>query len=82
MAGFGDVKTRRMLRLVKWLRRTKGVAVGQGGRHNIKVTVIHRGESYPLPTSHSIVNKHIVQDFMEWLVKMEICTKEEFKDRL
>lgn len=39
-------------------------------------------ESYPLPISHRMVNKHIVKDFMEWLARNEICTKEEFDERI
>ena len=82
MTSFADLKTKKFLRLVKWLGKNKGVTIEQGGRHNIKVTAIHTGKSYPLPTSHSIMNKNIIQSFMEWLIKEDICTEQEFKDNL
>ncbi len=56
--------------------------VEKGGRHNTKVVAIHSGQSYPLPTSHSVMNKHIVKDFMEWLGKNSICTEQEFNDQI
>lgn len=82
MTSFADLKTKKILKLVKWLAKNKGVTVAEGGRHNIKVTIIHTGESYPLPTSHRIMNKHIVKDFMDWLIRQGICTEQEFNDQL
>ncbi len=82
MTSFADLKTKHFLKLVKWLGKNKGVTIEQGGRHNIKVTVIYTGQSYPLPTSHSMTNKHIIKDFMEWLVRQGICSEQEFKDKL
>ena len=82
MSGYGDVRTGRMLRVLKWLQNHKGVEIVQGGRHNIKVKCIHTGETYPIASSHPTVNKHIVQDFQKWLVKNEVCTKDEFDARL
>ncbi len=82
MTSFADLKTKKFLKLVKWLGKNKKVIIEPGGRHNIKVTAIHSGKSYPLPTSHSMMNKHIVKDFMEWLVKQHLCTEQEFMDRL
>jgi hypothetical protein len=82
MSGYGDVKSRRMVRLLNWLSKNKKVEVKSGGNHNYKITCIHNGESYPIPSSHRVINKHIVKAFMEWLVINEICTKDEFDSRL
>ncbi len=82
MSGFTDVKQRKFIHLLRWLGNNKGVEIRQGGRHNIKVTCIRTGESYPIPGSHREINKHIVKDFMEWLINSEICTEVEFRERL
>ena len=82
MSGFGDLKNRKFLKLLSKLARTKGVIITRGGRHNTKVTVVHTGETYPIPTSHRVVNKHIAKDFMEWLVRQEVCSEEEFRNLL
>ncbi|TSC66040.1 MAG: hypothetical protein G01um101477_246 [Candidatus Doudnabacteria bacterium Gr01-1014_77] len=81
MSGYGDVKRRRMKRLLKWLKTTKGVEVKQGGNHTI-LRCIQNGAAIPVPSSHSVVNKHIVKDVMEWCIKNGICTREEFDKRL
>jgi hypothetical protein len=44
--------------------------------------VIRNGKSYPVPVNHRVMDKYIVKDFMEWLVKNEVCTKEEFEKKL
>lgn len=82
MGEFADVKSKRIIKFLKWLSRHKPITVSDGGRHNYKVTCIHNGNSYPIPSSHRIVNKHIVKDFMEWLIKNGICTIEEIKKEL
>lgn len=82
MAGYGDIKTQKFLHAIRWLQHHKGVRVVAGGRHNIKVECIRNGNSYPLPTSHRAINKHIVKHFVSWLVKNDICTKKEFDRQL
>ena len=82
MGQYADVTSRRMLQFLKWLGNHKSVDITVGGKHPIKVICPRSGESYPLPISHTAVNKHIVKHFMEWLVKNEICTKQEFDKHL
>lgn len=82
MGQYANVTSRRMLRLLKWLGNHKQVDVLIGGRHPIKVTCRTNNESYPIPSGHSVVNKHIVKDFMQWLVRNSICTEEEFDKHL
>ena len=82
MSGYGDIKTKKFLRALNWLENNKPVTIQKGGRHNIKVTCIHNGRSFPLPTSHSEINKHIVKKFVDWLAFNGICTKEEFDQKL
>jgi hypothetical protein len=78
MGEYANVKRKRFNHLIKWLSRNFDIQISAGGRHNILVRCIHNGEKYPIPASHGEINKHIVKSFMEWLVKYEICTKEEF----
>lgn len=83
MGQYANVTSRRMYQFLKWLGNKKTVDVIVGGTtHPVKVACQKNGESYPLPISHRMVNKHIVKDFMEWLVRNEICTKEEFDERI
>lgn len=82
MGEYAGITSKRMYRVVKWLGKHKAVDVVVGGNHPIKVTAHKTNESYPLPISHKIVNKHIVKDFVEWLVRNEVCTKKEFDEKL
>lgn len=82
MGQYADITSRQLRRLLKWLADSKGVDVVAGGTHPIKVTCRKNNESYPLPMSHRMVNRHIVKDFMEWLERNGICTKEEFDERI
>jgi len=71
-----------MHQFLKWLGNNRAVDVVDAGRHAVKVTCQKNNESYPLPLSHRTVNKNIVKDFMEGLVKNDICTKQEFDERV
>ena len=82
MSGYGDIKTKKFLNAITWLKNNKPITVHKGGRHNIKISCIYNGKSFALPTSHPEINKHIVQKFVMWLVANNICTKEEFDQRL
>lgn len=82
MSGYGDIKTKKFLNVLSWLGNNKPVTVKKAGRHNLKVTCIHNGHSFALPTSHPEVNKYIVKKFVDWLVSNQVCTKEEFDERL
>ena len=82
MSGYGDIKTKKFLNVITWLKNHKPVTVGKGGRHNLKIVCIHNEQSFSLPTSHPEINKHIVKAFADWLVKNEICTKEEFDEKI
>lgn len=82
MSGYTDVKNKKMKNLLKKLQNQTDIEIFQGGRHNTKVSCIHTGESYPIPNSHRYINKHIVKDFMKWLVRNEVCTKKEFDEIL
>lgn len=82
MAEYADIKSRRIVRFLKWLVRNKGVEVIGGGRHNYKITCISNGKSYPIPSSHKTINRFVVKAFVDWLVENEICSEEEFNDHI
>ena len=82
MGTYADIKSRKLNRVLEWLVHNKGIEVTRGGKHNKKVTCIRNGKAYPLPLSHKTVTKYIVKDFVEWLVKNEVCTEQEFDDCL
>ena len=82
MAPYANVTSRRMIQFLKWLGNHKEVDVVSGGKHPTKVTCKKNGETYPLPLGHSFVNKHIVKHFMERLVKNDVCSMEEFNNKI
>lgn len=82
MGQYANIKSKRMVRFVKWLGKHKAVDIIQAGKHPIKVESHQTRESFPLPVSHREVNKHILKNFKEWLVKNEVCTEEEFHKKL
>ncbi|HEX8974171.1 MAG TPA: hypothetical protein VF817_01640 [Patescibacteria group bacterium] len=82
MGKYADIKSRKFIKLLKWLSRKKPVELSAGGKHNLAITCIHTGEKYPIACSHNLMNKHIVEHFKEWLVQRELCTEKEFDDHL
>jgi len=70
-------KAKRFTKILYKLKNKFGVELVRGGKH-IKVTCIETNESYPIPCSHNIVNVHIIKDFVRWLEKNDVCTKEQF----
>lgn len=81
MSGYGDVKRRKIINVLKWLKNSKGVEVDSGSRHTL-IKTIETQDKFPVPTAHPTVNKHIVKDLAEFLVKNKICTKKEFDKRI
>jgi hypothetical protein len=82
MGKYADIKARRFIRFLKWLGRKKDITLSVGGNHNYGVTCDQTGEKFPIPSSHNVMNKHIVSDFKEWLVERDICTESEFDNNL
>ena len=82
MSGLGDVRSKKVKKLLVWLSTNSDIMISAGGRHQTKVTIIHTGESYPLPLSHKIINKHLVEKFRNWLVTRQVCSDQDFNDRI
>lgn len=81
MSGYADVKKKRLLGFLEWLQNHKGVEIKSGGKHQTVVTIIHLGKKYPLQ-HHQTVDKYVIEGFMKFLVKNEVCTKEEFDSKI
>lgn len=79
MGQYANVKSKNMRRFLKWLEN-KGVEVIEGRHTKVKIT--HNSKVFTVPTSHPEVNKYIVKDFRKFLIDNDICTKEEFDDKL
>lgn len=83
MGGYGDIKSKRVLRFLRWLEnQNKGIEVKKGGRENFKLSCIHNGKGYPIPANHRIFNKYILEDLLGKLVEWGICTQEEIDKKL
>ncbi len=81
MSGYGDVKRKKVIKLLAWLKNSKGIETFEGGRHK-KVRAIETQECFPIPCSHPTIDKNILKEFCKWLVKNKICTKQEFDKRI
>ncbi len=82
MGEYANVKSKQFVRTLKKLVRKYKVELADGGNHNYVITCIHNAKSYPIASSHREMNKHIVKNFGEWLVKNEVCTKEQYDELL
>ena len=81
MGEYADVKTRKVRKFIKWLKRNKSIEVRESGKHLV-VTCIYNGKSFPVPVAHRVVNKNILKEFMNKLIEWRICTETEIRDRL
>ena len=82
MTNYISIKTSKFKKKVlKWLENINGVEITNKGKH-AKIHCIHNGRSFTLPLSHRQINRFIIKDFITWLEKNEICTREEFDNKL
>lgn len=82
MGDLADVKRKRAYRLLKWLATLNGITVEDGGHHQYKVRHDSWGRPFPIPFKHNVVNKHIVKELMQKLIRTGVCTEEEFRSHL
>ena len=82
MGEYANIKQKKFSRLLKWLSNHKAIEILQGGRHVFKAYSIKSNNSFPLPVSHKIINKHIVKAFRDWLVENDICSIDEFDNHV
>ncbi len=82
MSGYGDVKSKRVKIFLRWLGNNSDIEIESGGKHPYKVKCIHTGSVYPLPLGHKDINKHTLKGFVDWLVRNDICSEQEFMDKL
>jgi len=82
MGEYANVKVKKIKNLLKWLEGKPGIIITQGGKHQMMVKHSYWKRPIPVPTKHGKINKHIVKDLMEKLKESEICTKEEFDEKI
>jgi len=70
-----------VVRLLIWLTSKPHVTLSCG-KHQYIVRYAFWERPYPVPIKHNEINKNIVRALMEKLVASEICTKEEFDERI
>jgi len=63
-------------------QKHKQVKIVSGGKHVVKAVAIKTNQAYPLPLNHPTVSKRIVKAFRDWLVENNVCTIEEFDERV
>ncbi|MFH1255584.1 MAG: hypothetical protein V1667_03915 [bacterium] len=79
MGEYANIKTKKIINLLKWLEsKNKSLTVVNGGKHQIVVKYSFWARPFPIPTKHKEVNRFIVKDLMEKLVNSNICAKDEF----
>jgi len=77
MSEYADIKLKRLRNFIKYLSRRTKIQLERGGSHVDIVKYPHWDRPFPLPVKHGVINKHIVKDLMEKLIKSEIITQEE-----
>jgi hypothetical protein len=82
MSGYADVKLKRLRNFIKYLGARSEIKLEKGGNHVGVVRCPHWPRPFPLPSKHGVVNKHIVKDLLEKLIKDEITSQEEIDKRL
>ena len=82
MSEYADIKLKRLRHFIQYLSRKTKVQLERGGRHVDVVKYPYWERPFPLPSKHAIVNKHIVKDLLEKLIKDEITNQEEIDKRL
>lgn len=83
MGEYANVRSKRLIKCLKHFTRiSSDLELTGGGKHQYKLTYVHNGEVLPISSSHREMNRFIVKNIMEHLVKWGICTKEEFDCRI
>ena len=83
MGEYANVKRKNIDKLLRWLiKKDNSISVEPGAKHQIKIKYSFWDNCFPIPYKHPKVNKHIVKDLMKKLVASEICTKEEFDEKI
>lgn len=82
MGRYANVKIKKMRNFLQWLETKPHITIKDGGRHQIVVQYSFWPRPFPIPSKHGEVNKYIVEDLMKKLVGSEICTQEEFDERI
>lgn len=83
MGTYANVKYKKLAGgLLRWLASKENVEVKVGGNHVILVCHAFAERPFPIPKVGNEVNKYIIASFQKWLEKLEVCSKEEFDERL
>lgn len=81
MGEYGNVKRKKIVGFLNWLQANKKVELIQGSNHTL-LKCIHNGEKTPVPLRHTKVDKNLVFALQKWLVRNQICSKEEFDEHI
>ncbi|NQU77442.1 hypothetical protein HQ544_01975 [Candidatus Falkowbacteria bacterium] len=82
MGTYANIKKNRMKRFLKWLDTREFVSVEKAGKHQYNVKYNYWKRPFPIPFKNNEVNKYIVKALMKKLTGSEICTEEEFDERI
>jgi len=77
MGKYADIKFKRIRHFLNFLSKKDGVSIESGGKHQMNIKHFTWGRPYPISTKHGVVNKHIVNDLVELLLKNGICNQDE-----
>ncbi|MBI4426555.1 MAG: hypothetical protein HY567_03170 [Candidatus Kerfeldbacteria bacterium] len=81
MAEFANVKRKKFRSALAWLGNKPGIVIIEGHKHTL-IKYVYNGETYPVPTAHKEINKHILKSLAAKLVTWGICSEDDFKDQL
>jgi hypothetical protein len=78
MEGYANIKIRKLLKFIKFLDKHNDIEIKCGGKHQILIKYTYGQRPFPIPCHSGDVNKNIVNDLVNLVVKeWQVCTQEE-----
>ncbi|OGL62833.1 hypothetical protein A3C09_01320 [Candidatus Uhrbacteria bacterium RIFCSPHIGHO2_02_FULL_47_44] len=82
MGEYADVKRKKILRMLEWLKTQSGFSVDNGGDHQWVIRHIAWKRPFPISFKHEVMNKFILKELVGKIVATGVCTKEQFDEHL
>ena len=83
MGTYANIKFSKFQRgILRWLSTKQNIRIEKGGKHTIKIRYAFGQRPFPIPKVGNEIDKHIIAQLQKKLEEWEVCTKEEFDERL
>jgi|GEM_PF-939447 len=82
MTRYANVKRNTVIRFLNWLATKEDVFIRKGGKHTYNIKYVLWDRPFPVPFKHNEVDRFIIEALMKKLVKSNICTEDEFDEKI